>query len=716
MEKEIKSSNYYLKYLIEVAQNEIDGFDAEKDRPELFFERNYERTDLNYELYMVVPTWYESCENITNKEKLPFDTVNILYDVKGYDVSSLEYRANIKTYDEVKKIEIQKTFVFDNESDNSVDDKLSSYRNNLYRIPLVDNTFNDFSGTVMVTFFQSKNPAKKVVYYLAINFIYKKRIYYSIDRKKDNVIFTFEAKDVSEKISFRCFHNEKYMCLKEDFNADSFNFDVDFTTSDKVVLHFKSSKEFRNHKYSLTFDDVLENSSSKKHKVRDFNDFYILECKENKTLKIARQNVKVSRNLPICPYCHKEIRILEDKKKDEEVLTNNYTSYQKVDLKHRNKLYRKGGISCQGRLLLVDNKPEKIYNNQGRIAKDVIYCEDDAFESNVNGVLVSDIFNSRPRLLPDKFLSHDSHKVFILGAARAGKSTYISKLFDITASKGSTDVNIPATSISNAIKKLIDKNVHSVVPSKVVSQDGKFKKTLERWYSSDGNNDNQSFYGGYSINFGNNRSYPKPTTTSNESMSRLPFILEIGKSDYISFYDIAGEDAQKGTGEVTKIMSSDNMGVFCLINPTKSAREDNRKVFETLKAYLGEGKNCPIAIIVTKFDTIEKLFDPSAYCLRNDYFDLNDSNAYEESYLEHCIDMASEEIKSYLDKELPSFDFGSQNVKYFGVSAMSTSSALYHESQKTKGKEEKNYLNFKCSGTRIELPLIWMMKQLGIIL
>ena len=269
---------------------------------------------------------------------------------------------------------------------------------------------------------------------------------------------------------------------------------------------------------------------------------------------------------------------------------------------------------------------------------------------------------------------------------------------------------------NNSVKKLIDKNVRSVVPSKITLQNGKFKKTLERWYSSEGANENQSFYGGYSINYGINRSYPKPTTTSNENMSRLPFVLEVEKDDYISFYDIAGEDAQKGSGEVTRIMSSDNMGVFCLINPTGSAKEDNKKVFETLKSYLGEGKNCPIAIIVTKFDTIEKYFGANSYCLRNDYFDLNDSTAYEESYLEHCINMSSEEIRRYLEKELPSFNFGSQNVKYFGVSAMSTSNALMHVSQKTGGKEEKNYLNFKCSATRIELPLIWMMKQLGIIL
>ena len=54
MENELRSSNFYLKYRIEVAQNEIDGFEAEKKKPELFFERNYEKSNLNYELNHVV--------------------------------------------------------------------------------------------------------------------------------------------------------------------------------------------------------------------------------------------------------------------------------------------------------------------------------------------------------------------------------------------------------------------------------------------------------------------------------------------------------------------------------------------------------------------------------------------------------------------------------------------------------------------------------------
>ena len=42
MEKELRSSNFYMKYRIEVAENDIPNFDAQKDKPELFIERDYE--------------------------------------------------------------------------------------------------------------------------------------------------------------------------------------------------------------------------------------------------------------------------------------------------------------------------------------------------------------------------------------------------------------------------------------------------------------------------------------------------------------------------------------------------------------------------------------------------------------------------------------------------------------------------------------------------
>ena len=53
-----------------------------------------------------------------------------------------------------------------------------------------------------------------------------------------------------------------------------------------------------------------------------------------------------------------------------------------------------------------------------------------------------------------------------------------------------------------------------------------------------------------------------------------------------------------------------------------------------------------------------------------------------------------------------------KNVKYFGISLFPNPASLYHEE---RGNTEINRQLFSVSAKRMELPLIWMLHNFGLI-
>ena len=112
----------------------------------------------------------------------------------------------------------------------------------------------------------------------------------------------------------------------------------------------------------------------------------------------------------------------------------------------------------------------------------------------------------------------------------------------------------------------------------------------------------------------------------------------------------------------------------------------------------------------------EKDFDDNCHCLRSDVQDMITSGTYEGSVLERNVDFASEEIRSFLAQKGIRADFGNNaNVKYFGVSSFAAPDAIYHKDQ-TERTAEVNCLLHESSPKRMELPLIWTLRQFGCII
>jgi hypothetical protein len=307
-----------------------------------------------------------------------------------------------------------------------------------------------------------------------------------------------------------------------------------------------------------------------------------------------------------------------------------------------------------------------------------------------------------------------------MGSKRAGKTTFISRLFGINGS--GVDTELLADSIKHATKNVANLSTYSINCLKVVDEVGgkKIFTTKDSWYKK-----NSKFYSAYSIDI-NRGIYPGATNTAGnthdvdklQDITKSPFVMEVNRNNYLYFYDMAGEDAQRSTEFIRTLIGEpeDNqpVAIFCLID-SRAEVNDTLSVFQRINEVLAGRKNvCPVAVILTKFDTVEKEFDDNCYCLRSDSYD-RISKKYEDSELEKSVNLSSEEIRAYLSSKRINPDFGEfANVKYFGVSAFSTPDSIFHEDQKGK-VEEMNYLLHSSSPKRMELPLIWTLKQFGCI-
>ena len=344
-----------------------------------------------------------------------------------------------------------------------------------------------------------------------------------------------------------------------------------------------------------------------------------------------------------------------------------------------------GGISCQGKL------HEKIYGRHDTLLKKTLYCDNDLAEKGFQLTF--------SRLLPMGFASRKTFKVAFTGSTRAGKTTYISRFFGITGTESS--VSMPMPMLASALKRIGVNIKTASIPSVVSNGENKYSVGDKDWTGT------STHYTERAISLDPPR-YPQPTMHSNDYI-HYPFIADVDGKAYVSFYDIAGEDAQDST-LIGQISGESYIGVFCIINGKRDER-GNRSVIKQL-VEAGIPKNSPIAFIVTKMDTLENEFDPNCYCLRNDYFD--GDKTYAGSYLERVIEHSSEEIRSYLMEQGMEPNIGGQfnNVKYFGISSFNFKDSIHDDMADINTPGE---VRFECSSKRIELPFIWMLKQFGLI-
>lgn len=645
------NNEFYFDYKIE----RVFG-DATIKTPNIYFERDYRTPDMPYTMFAVLDEWLDKQEILTNLREnadaesrcrelnlLEYEEVKVVYDIRGINCAPL---SNINS-SEYKKAEIVQTVTFE------------KFYQKGCRVVIENYHSQDHSGIGVIEML--KNNLVVARFYFVVNFTFKKRISYKLILSGDKINIEFQCKDCPVGVPVTLVYNKgRLPCLRNDMNVNQvdtfelkFSFMRKYTYQKKLVNRETDSDNI----YSVTIND------------ENYSKYYLLDCLENNTLPKTKYKETYIRASYSCPYCHQPIN---------------------VDLaKHHN--YKKGGISCRG---ASQNQSLEIKTKGKSKIKKCLYCYGDLKDDDILSFR-----GNMQRLLPPKFMEHENFKIAFTGSTRAGKTTYISRLFGIS---GDAHINMSMDMAANSLKEF-GIEIKAAPIFEVERESGReYRITDRNWYAS------QDQYLERAISL-----YPSkyPNMTPSGDLTQYPFIAEINKEAYISFYDIAGEDAQQSSSIRNIAANGEVIGIFCVINGNSDA-EGNKEVYSRLlDAQLDA--NCPVAVILTKFDIIADQFDNNCFCLRSDYFDKS-THRYGGEQIEWEIDQASEEIKSYLKNAmlLPNLDGYFHNIKYFGVSSFNFLDSIHDANANI---EAPGRVKFECSGKRLELPLLWMLKQFAII-
>lgn len=617
--------------------------------PKLYFERDYFQPLLPYTLFLVPQEWLEqnislnSNTNAENFDYLPYDKVEIAFDTKGItsdplmDKNTEEYRRSIHEF---------------GASDNIVDFYRARCRIN------ITSQSDNASGVGVIKML--KRNTVVCCFFFVVNFSFKTKIHYTLSYVGSRLTVNFDCKERPQNIRVRISHADgRIPCLKNDRNSVVDEFKLEFGKKSRYT--YSKDVGSRYGASTVMSVSIVGESASK---------YYVLHCDKNDTLKLDRARPKTHPIVYSCPYCH-----------------------QKIDNKvYGNARYKRGGISCTY-FSNPTSLPTILDINDTKM-KNCLFCAQDMDE---NGNFDPAYY----RLLPKNFMSHDSFKIAFLGSKRAGKTTFISRFFDVKENNMATQMTM--TMIQNGLAEIGVNASASKLQRLEAVDDMTYRFDKGDWTSE------TQYYSNRIIEL--NGRYPGATETNEDGSGKSPFVAEINRDVYVSFYDVAGEDAQRKQ-MISTIAGGENeyLGVFCIVSGTKDS-SGCAAVFNQLRESRIH-RDSPVAVIVTKFDTLKDSFDSSCHCTRTDYFD--GTRIYQDSNLQHEIDYSSEEIRSFLMHEGLYQDLTAEfkNVKFFGVSSFNFKDSIHHagESDDNPGK-----VMFDCSASRMELPFIWMLNQFGVI-
>ena len=319
-----------------------------------------------------------------------------------------------------------------------------------------------------------------------------------------------------------------------------------------------------------------------------------------------------------------------------------------------------------------------------------------------------------------KVKKSDSCSIVTVGYPEAGKTMFLASLFNYQMKN---DRLRSESFILNAIEKAFGKDGETISNLKSSFDDDKI--------------DDDTIKARYTLSVGTEI---ESRTNISEPTIEYPIVYNMPGLGMISFYDVPGELFKAADKyDETKIFFAD--GFLALIDGASRAS----KALEDLKASLakldklvskdiiekyGSIENMPIAIVLTKFDQkLKSYVDESNPELSGSYFDENCHNTienvislfpsnkkYKGSILEKHINDSSYELEHYLrglsnsENTFDSIIENYTNIKFFASSSLGTNYCL----SSTNSNNKKEVL-FRPRRFRMELPIIWLMYQMGLI-
>ena len=349
--------------------------------------------------------------------------------------------------------------------------------------------------------------------------------------------------------------------------------------------------------------------------------------------------------------------------------------------------------------------------------------------------------------LPERF--DKGAVVQLMGVSGAGKSTFISALFNVKDGGGNFNFNgsiaralnvyadrvsfySPLAKIENGEGNIIE-NAEGNIPvkytNKVYTSDGISKRVLEDSYE-----------------FKLYEQFIDRTQTKKPVLANIPYMIEFKgvqnkpQNAYLSFFDIAGGDTLDSNDNLLflgedkaddyVILRSDC--IVLLVNGTPDDRIAGRKgnklaigKADSILKSLSPGckDHMAVAVVLCKFDEFADQFDVNSHVRMSPPESVG--NKFGGSVLQKYIDCCSEEVEDYLSQN-GGLDFVGtvsefSHRKYFVVSAVGRRDAIIPV-QKTVANAGKGSVAtfadkpvFNANPYNIENVLLWIMYKTGII-
>lgn len=592
----------------------------------------------------------------------------------------------------------------------------------------------ELSGSGVIAFIDGndRNAPPKVenAYKYVINYAKKETISYRIIERKNNIKIQVIYPLIRNPIKLNIIKKKgaKPILIQDRQNKDNL-----LRTKDGKVAEIEllpngriedvkkitfSAEETNGTDFRLVFSDL---SNNKYYLLVDESDY----TSEDKNLRIREYKTKnrIANSVRKCPYCGNPMGIMPKyTKKDTQVCTcsGEIRSYSISDPK----LLHQQTVVCGANLPIISNPKYDEFNPHA-----------------VDGASDEEGFISvRNLIIPNSYLTLPSMNVVVVGAPKSGKTIYLSSVMNMK--DGGTSKGIYSDPfILNRILNVFDKKGKDLKSVKevqfenidIVGNRGALGYSCERERSSS----IEKIKKRYVISVGGMvESYTDPAEVFR--LSWHPIGFQLGNLGYIYFYDIPGEKFTQTTTD--KVRAVDMADCFLAVidganaNGAKGALDDLHKALLRIPKLSKKNidlENIPIAIVFTKHDLklsdyvpegdtqrLNSCFDENCHVVREDILGIMPKDGiYTGSEIERHIDCSSYELEHFLKSSgdrvsrdlLTDIKSTYKNIKFFTCSALGNDECLSDSDEDTKE------VLFRPRRLRLELPLIWLMYQKGLI-
>ncbi len=582
------------------------------------------------------------------------------------------------------------------------------------------------------------------VYVFAINFRHKNKIYYTIVEKGKYIVFDITYPRLLKNLKLNVIRKAgaKPTTVIDHRPENVIKQRKDKTRPAEIILkrnaldsnHVTGSiyvEETLGFNFRLVFspdqdwnpsEDYILSDESKPRDVAEKDPVEKVRIAEEKAIIKRRKERGL---VPVCPYCGRPI------------------AKEAVEA-------RTGIFNCQGKKFRLGTDINFDKENL-RKQKKLIFCE--AELTKISGGAIT----ANKLVLPEKYEFLPAPKIVTVGYPKSGKTIFLSSLINMKRS-GDGIYNSDPFILKEIVRLFAPRfrgpeayAVNEVIPYGLREVPGaKDTFTRDDRYERDRTSDEGILDLRVKKRFAINVDGAIESQTHGNLgpvLSWNPIGYRLGDLGHMYFYDVPGEYFLPN--KFPQLHSIDVADGFIALLDTYYETDDTPQKTKTSNLNLTPAENLvlalsqlqtlspqgradlkevPVAIVLTKIDhhydehydprnaKFKDVFDPNCHVTQRNMAELFPKNGkYEGSDLQIHIDNSSYEIEEYLKgkqwgKYIDKIKEMFPNVKFFALSALGSDDVLSEESRSSE--KEIRYLP---SRVRMELPLVWLMVQTGLI-